>query len=263
MIVKKFAGLSFIFLMLSFIFMPGCAINDAINGAINNSMNPDRNEKLFLDGMLCAYQGDYDQAYQVFGQVEKSHHLYLLARKEMEDIDLMRAQAQVQFQVPAKPEKRISARQLEEYKRLMAEAKAYADQKEYELAYWSYHRAKRETALDKGLSNIVQTRKKEMEPKALSAIKAKLQKADGLDQTYEFQEIIDMLRPIAHVPLMSKEVQDKLASALHKLALVNYQQSKYKIAADLFEEEYQYRPEKSVKELSIKARKLSEALESN
>ncbi|MBI9073852.1 MAG: hypothetical protein JEZ02_00480 [Desulfatibacillum sp.] len=259
MIVKKFAGLSVIFIMLSLICMPGCAINDAISGAINNSEKPDKNEQLFLDGMLFAYQGEYDQAYEVFDQVEQSHHLYLLARKEMEDIDLMRAQPQA----TPKPVKKISARQLAEYKKLMGEAKAYADKKEYELAYLSYHRAKKEVVLDKGLSNIVQTRKMEMEPKALSAIQTKLQKADALDQKYEFQEIIDMLRPIAQVPLMSKEVQDKLASALHKLALVNYQQSKYKIAADLFEEEYQYRPEKSVKELSIKARKLSEALESN
>lgn len=268
MFVKRIAGLSCILIALPLLVLPGCAINDAITGAIaNNSAKADENEKLFLDGMLFSYEGDYDQAYEVFGQVEKSHHLYLLARKEMREIDLMLAQPQPQAQPqapePAKPVYRLPAWRVAEYKKFTAEAKAYDDKGEYELAYFSYQNAKKVAAKDNGLANIAQRRKAEVEPKAVSAVQAKLQKADELDQKYKFQEIIDMLRPIAHVSLMKEEVHDKLASALHKLALVNYQQSNYKTAADLFDEEYKYRPEKSVKELSIKARKLSEALESH
>lgn len=249
--IKRISSLFFISIMLTSIFMSGCAINF--------DWAPISNEKLFIDGVLSSHEGDLDAAYELFGQIEQSHPLYPVAQEEMKKIDSKRAQPKT----PAKPVKKISARKLGKYNKYMGEAKVYLDKKDYDLSYLSYHLAQKQATIDKDLFGKAQALKKKIEPQALSIVKSKLQKADALESKQEFQKSIDMLRPIAQFPLMSKEIQDKLASVLHKFALVNYQKSKYKIAADLFKEEYKYRPKKSVLELSRKARKLSEALESN
>jgi len=248
----------FISVSILFVLLTGCtAIKKQIPFA-------ESNEKLFADGMIAAHQERYDEANEFFMQIEGSHPLYPIAKKELDKIrKKTRIPSVKKPKIKKKFVKKASDQELEKYQKYLDDAKIYMDKGKNDFAYLSFHLAECEVAKDKKLAGKANAGKQKIKTKALAAVRTKVHTARILDRKHEYQEVINMLRPIAEMPLMEKAIKNTLASALHKLALLNYQKSRYEIAADLFEEEYKCKPSEAAKNLSEKARKLSEALKSN
>ncbi len=248
-------------LILLIIFFAGCAVID--KPAKPPTKPIISNEKLFADGMIAARDGDNDQASELFARIEKNHPLYTIGQEELER-GKKRKESQIKkiMQKTNKPVDLVTAQQLEDYQKHMDEATAFIHKEEFDAAYLSLHLAGLQVAKDKTRFKQADSRKKEIEDIALGAIDEKLAFVRELERAHKYEYIVDILRPIAEVPLREQEIKNALASALHRLALINYENSRYGIAADLLKEEYTYRPDKSVKELSEKARRLADALES-